>query len=64
MLDVSTVGLPGAFLKLKKTTAEEVMRHRLPFMVQNLKRKECFNWVPPTSGIGGGGNGGGLQPIW
>jgi hypothetical protein len=50
MLAVSTVGLPGAFLRLKKTTAEEVMRYRLPFMVQNLKRNEWFNWGPPPPG--------------
>jgi len=50
MLGVDTVGLPGAFLRLKKTTAEEVMRYRLPFMVQNLKKNEWFNWGAPPPG--------------
>lgn len=50
MLAVSTVGLPGAFLRLKKTTAQEVMRYRLPFMVQNMKKNEWFNWGPPPPG--------------
>lgn len=49
-LAVSTVGLPGAFLRLKRTTAEEVMRYRLPFMVQDLKKNEWFNWGPPPPG--------------
>ncbi|MGH9345081.1 MAG: beta-galactosidase trimerization domain-containing protein, partial [Terriglobia bacterium] len=50
ILSVSTVGLPGVFLRLKKTTAEEVMSYRLPFMVQNLKKNEWFNWGPPPPG--------------
>lgn len=40
-----------AFLRLKRTTAEEVMRYRLPFMVQNLKKNEWFNWGPPPPGL-------------
>jgi len=50
MLAVSTVGLPGSFLRLKTTTAAEVMRYRLPFMVQNMKKNEWFNWGPPPPG--------------
>jgi hypothetical protein len=50
MLAVSTVGLPGSFLRLKRTTAEEVMRYRLPFMVQDMARHEYFNWGPPPPG--------------
>ena len=49
-LAVSTVGLPGSFLKLKRTTAEEVMRYRLPFMVQDLAHNRWFNWGPPPPG--------------
>lgn len=46
----STVGLPGPFLRLKRTTAEEVMNYRLPFMVQNLDKNQWFNWGPPPPG--------------
>jgi len=50
MLDVSTVGLPGSFVRLKKTTAQEVMRYRLPFMVEDLAHNKWFNWGPPPPG--------------
>jgi hypothetical protein len=50
-LEVSTVGLPGSFLKLKTTTAEEVMRYRLPFMSQDLAHNKWFNWGPPPPGM-------------
>jgi putative glycosyl hydrolase-like family 6 (GHL6) protein len=50
MLSVSTVGLPGPFLRVRRTTAEEVMRYRLPFMVQDLSRNQWFNWGPPPPG--------------
>jgi hypothetical protein len=50
MLSVSTVGLPGSFLKVKRTTAEEVMRYRLPIMVQDLSHDKWFNWGPPPPG--------------
>jgi len=50
LLSVSTVGLPGSFLKLERTQAQEVMRYRLPFMVQDLAHHEWFNWGPPPPG--------------
>ena len=50
MLAVSTVGMPGTFLKLKRTTAEEVMRYRLPFMVEDIPHHHWFNWGPPPPG--------------
>lgn len=50
MLSVSTVGLPGAFLQLKRTQAEEVMRYRLPFMVEDVADNQWFNWGPPPPG--------------
>ena len=55
MLDSGTVGLPGSFLYLKKTTAQEVMRYRLPFMVQDLAHNQWFNWGPPPPGEKPGG---------
>ena len=50
LLAVSTVGLPGSFLKLKRTTAAEVMRYRLPFMVEDVPHNHWFNWGPPPPG--------------
>lgn len=50
MLAVSTVGLAGPFLKLKRTTAEEVMRYLLPFMVEDIEHNHWFNWGPPPPG--------------
>jgi hypothetical protein len=50
MLAVSTVGLPGSFLHLRPTTAEEVMRYRLPFMVEDMANNKWFNWGPPPPG--------------
>jgi hypothetical protein len=50
ILAVSTVGLPGPFLELKRTTSEEVMHYRLPFMVEDLPHHQWFNWGPPPPG--------------
>ena len=49
-LAVSTVGLPGPFLRLKRTTAEAVMRYRLPFMVEDMDKNRWYNWGPPPPG--------------
>jgi hypothetical protein len=49
-LVVSTVGMPGSFLRLKRRSAEEVMHYRLPFMVQDLAHNHWFNWGPPPPG--------------
>ena len=50
LLSVETVGLPGAFLRIERTKSEEVMRYRLPFMVQDLAHYKWFNWGPPPPG--------------
>lgn len=55
LLTVSTVGLPGPFVNLKRTTAEEVMHYRLPFMVEDLPHHKWFNWGPPPPGEEVGG---------
>jgi len=55
MLAVSTVGLPGPYLNLKRTTAVEVMRYRLPYMVEDLLHNKWFNWGPPPPGGETGG---------
>jgi len=55
MLAVSTVGLAGSFLRLKRTTGEEVMRYRLPFMVEDMEHNHWFNWGSPPPGTETGG---------
>ena len=50
LLAVSAVGLPGSFLNVNRTTATEVMRYRLPFMVEDLPHNKWFNWGPPPPG--------------
>jgi hypothetical protein len=55
MLAVSTVGMPGTFLRLKRTGGEEVMRYRLPFMVEDVPHNHWFNWGPPPPGTESGG---------
>ncbi len=52
-----TVGLPGSFLKLRRTTAEEVMRFRLPVMVEDLPKDKWFNWGAPPPGTETAGPG-------
>jgi hypothetical protein len=49
-LAVSTVGLPGSFLNVKRTTAAEVMRYHLPVMVEDLPHNKWFSWGPPPPG--------------
>jgi hypothetical protein len=51
----STVGLPGPFLEVRRTTAVEVMHYRLPFMVEDLPHHQWFNWGPPPPGAETGG---------
>ena len=50
LLAVSTVGLSGSFVRVKTTTAEEVMRYRLPVMVEDIPNNHWFNWGPPPPG--------------
>ncbi len=54
-LAVSTVGLPGSFLRLHQTSGQEVLRYRLPFMIEDLPNHHWFNWGPPPPGQESGG---------
>jgi hypothetical protein len=49
-LAVSTVGLPGSFLRLRPTSGQEVLRYRLPFMIEDMDNHKWFNWGPPPPG--------------
>ena len=49
-LAADTVGLSGSYLHVKRTTAEEVMRYRLPVMVEDLEHNKWFNWGSPPPG--------------
>jgi hypothetical protein len=50
MFGKKTVGLPGSFLHVEPTTAQEVMRYRLPFMVENIPHHQWYNWGSPPPG--------------
>jgi len=50
-----TLGLPGTFVKVQRRTATEVMRYRLPFMVEDLPHNQWYNWGPPPPGAELGG---------
>ena len=55
-LAVSTVGLSGPFLRLKiRAGAQELLRYRLPMMVEDLPHYKWFNWGPPPPGRESGG---------
>jgi hypothetical protein len=49
-LSRGSVGLPGPFLSLKKTTAEEVMRYRLPLLAEDPAHDRWVGWGPPPPG--------------
>jgi len=53
--DKETVGLPGPFVTVNRRTAEEVMRYRLPYMVEDKPNFHWYNWFspPPGSELGG-----------
>jgi hypothetical protein len=51
----STVGLSNSFLKLRpRTGAQELMRYRLPFLVEDLPKHKWFNWSSPPPGESAG----------
>jgi hypothetical protein len=49
-LSRGSVGLPGPFLSLKRTTAEEVMRFRLPLLAEDPAHDKWVGWGPPPPG--------------
>ena len=49
-LSRGSVGLPGPFLSLKRTTAEEVMRYRLPLLAEDPAHDKWVGWGPPPPG--------------
>ena len=55
IFDKETVGLPGSFVTVNRRTAEEVMRYRLPYMVEDKAHFHWYNWFspPPGSELGG-----------
>jgi hypothetical protein len=45
-----TAGLPGSFLRVHKTSGVEILRYRLPWMVEDLPNNHWYNWGPPPPG--------------
>jgi hypothetical protein len=50
IFDKETVGLPGSFVTVNRRSAEEVMRYRLPFMVEDKPNFHWYNWFSPPPG--------------
>jgi hypothetical protein len=58
-LATSTLGLSGPFLRISaRAGATELMRYRLPMMVEDLPHYHWFNWGPPPPGTEFGGTAG------
>ena len=51
----STVGLPGTFVKIKETTAQTMMRYRLPMLIEDVPHNKWVGWgaIPPGPGTAG-----------
>ena len=49
-LSKSTVGLPGPFVTVKGTTAQEVMRYRLPLFAEDVPHDQWVGWGAPPPG--------------
>lgn len=45
-----TVGLPGPFIRLKTTTAQTVMRYRLPLLAEDVAHNRWVGWGAPPPG--------------
>jgi Hypothetical glycosyl hydrolase 6 len=54
-LALSTVGLPGSFLRLHLTSGQQVLSYRLPYMIEDMPNHKWFNWGPPPPGGESGG---------
>jgi len=50
LVSQGTVGLPGPFLKIKETTAQAVMRYRLPLLAEDASRNLWVGWGAPPPG--------------
>jgi hypothetical protein len=45
-----TVGLPGPFVTMKETTAQAVMRYRLPLLAEDVPHDKWVGWGAPPPG--------------
>lgn len=50
LLSKGSVGLPGPFLSIKKTTSQEVMHYRLPLLAEDVPHDLWVGWGPPPPG--------------
>ena len=49
-LSKGTVGLPGPFITIRVTTAQEVMRYRLPRLAEDVTHDQWVGWGAPPPG--------------
>jgi Beta-galactosidase trimerisation domain len=45
-----SVGLPGTFIRMKETTAQAVMRYRLPLLAEDVAHNQWVGWGAPPPG--------------
>jgi hypothetical protein len=45
-----TVGLPGPFITIRETTAQQVMRYRLPLLAEDVAHDQWVGWGAPPPG--------------
>jgi hypothetical protein len=45
-----TVGLPGPFISIRETTAQHVMRYRLPLLAEDVAHDQWVGWGAPPPG--------------
>jgi len=50
MLSKGSVGLPGPFINVRETSAQRVMRYRLPLLAEDASRDLWVGWGPPPPG--------------
>jgi hypothetical protein len=50
VLSQGSVGLPGPFLAMKSSTAQEVMHYRLPLLAEDVANDKWVGWGPPPPG--------------
>jgi Hypothetical glycosyl hydrolase 6/Beta-galactosidase trimerisation domain len=50
VLSKGSVGLPGPFVRIQETTAEAVMRYRLPLLAEDVSHNQWVGWGPPPPG--------------
>jgi Hypothetical glycosyl hydrolase 6/Beta-galactosidase trimerisation domain len=49
-MSIGTVGLPGPFIRMRETSAQEVMSYRLPLFAEDVSKNLWVGWGSPPPG--------------